>query len=137
MRRILFFKRLKDNVRASMLNLACVFMIALLMGACASSEYNKQTSSHANETGQVSAKGDSENAEINDSQEMECRATRSPGSRVKKKICLPKWQWAAIDEERTRKSKDFVRDVEQDSRRSLDSGVDSAGGQSSGMPRPR
>jgi hypothetical protein len=111
-------------------------MIVLLMGACTSSEYNKQASSNANETTQVSAKGESENAETDDSQKMECRTTKSPGSRLKTKTCLPKWQWAAIDKERKEKSDSFVRDVEQDSRRSLDSGMDQVGGMSTGMGRP-
>lgn len=56
----MFFKRLKENVRTSMFYLACVFMITLLMGGCASSDYKKQTSSNANETSQVSLKGESE-----------------------------------------------------------------------------
>ncbi|MBN1832232.1 MAG: hypothetical protein JW896_08990 [Deltaproteobacteria bacterium] len=136
MRRILFFKRLKESFRADIFNLSCVFLMALFIGACASGEYKKKTSSHADETGQVSAKDESENAETDDSQKIECRTTQSPGSRLKTKTCLPKWQWAAIDEEKKEKSGQFVRDVEQDSRRSLDSGMDSMGGVSSGMPRP-
>ena len=71
MRKILFYKRLNEKVRASVVNLACFFLIALLTGACAS-EYKKQTSFEIppppspgevsvpdpNETGQVSAKGE-------------------------------------------------------------------------------
>ena len=67
----MFFKRLKENGGAIRVNLACVFMIAFLTGACAG-EYKKQTSfeippppspgevsvSHPDETGQVSAKGE-------------------------------------------------------------------------------
>ena len=136
MREILFFKRLKEDFIATMLYLACIFLIALLMGACASSEHAKQTSSQAVETDQVSAKDGSKDAETDDSQKIECRNTRKSGSRLKSKTCLPKWQWALIDEERKEGSDRFVRDVEQDSRRSLDSGMDGMGGQSSGMPRP-
>ena len=119
-----------------MLYLVCVFLIALLTGACASSEHKKQISSNTNETAQVSSIGESENAEDDDGQKMECRTTRTPGSRLKTKTCLPKWQWALIDEERKEKSDRFVRDVGQSSSVNTGSGVDSMGGQSSGMARP-
>ena len=134
MKGIPFFKRLKEDFIATMLCLACVFLIALLMGACASSDYSKQTSTHSDDTAQVSAKGETKDAETDDSQKIECRNTRKSGSRLKSKTCLPKWQWALIDEERKEGSDRFVRDVEQDSRRSIDSGIDRVGGQSTGPP---
>ena len=136
MRGFQIFKRLKDDVRVSTLKLASVLVVFLLMSACASSEHTKQTSSQAVETDQVSAKVESEDAETDDGQKIECRTTRKSGSRLKSKTCLPKWQWAAIDKEKKEGTDQFVRDVGQDSRRSIDSGIDRTGGQSSGMSRP-
>jgi hypothetical protein len=43
MKKVLFYKESRKNLRASVVNLGCVFMIALLTGACAS-EYKKQIS---------------------------------------------------------------------------------------------
>ena len=134
MRKILFFKRLKENVRASSVNLACVFMIALLTGACAS-EYKKQTSSYANETGQVSAKGESENGETNDDQEIECRWKVFTGSLLKRKVCLTKAEWAELDKKNRRKVDDFFDEVSDHSDVDTGSSADAMGGQSSGMPR--
>jgi hypothetical protein len=134
MSKILFFKRLKENVGMSMVNLACVLMIVLLTGACVTGS-NKQTTSHANETGQVSAKDESKNVVTDDSQEIECRRRAVTGSRLKKKICRTKAEWAAIDNKRRKKSDEFLRDMSQESGVNTGEGTDPMGGMSSGMPR--
>ena len=126
MRRVPFFRRLEENARASWVYLACVFIIALLTGACASGD-TKQASfeippppsmaelstSDANETGQASAKGGSENgvteltriptlpitpqepAEVeavnSDDYEEECRTIAVTGSRLKRNNKLSRY----------------------------------------------
>jgi len=114
MRKILFFKRLKENVRAGWVNLACVFMIVLLTGACAGT-YKKQTSSYYD-------------------QEIVCREIRFTGSRMKKKVCAPKADWAARDKKYRKKTEEWLDDVMDVSAIHVPD-MDSSGGQSSGMPR--
>ena len=110
MREILFLKRLKENVRASRVNLACVIMIALLTGACASGD-TKQTSleisphpsfaelsgSDSNETDQVSKEGQPKNAVNSDDYEEECRTIKVTGSRFKRRVCASRAEWADFD----------------------------------------
>jgi hypothetical protein len=169
MREILFLKGLKESVRASRVYLPCVFMIAFLTGACASGD-TKQTSfeippppsiaelstSGANETGQVSAKGESENgvteltriptlpvtpqepAEVegvnSDDYEEECRNIAVTGSRLKRRICASKAEWAAFDRRNRKDTEQLYRDADK-----IDvntgSGTDPFGGQSGGMKR--
>lgn len=122
--RILFFERLKQKVRAGRVNLICVFMIAMLTGGCAS-EYKKETSletpappspsevsvSHANETGQVSEKGESVNGETNDDQEIVCRRIAVIGSRIKRKFCATKEQWAIWSKKTGENAEAYIRDA--------------------------
>lgn len=146
MRKILFFKRIKENAGASRVNLACVFMIVLLMGACAS-EYKKQISfeippapspgevsvTYADETGQVSAKGESVNGETNDDQEIVCRTIKGTGSRIgRKKICATKAEWALWARAQREEADKTIRDIVETSNVNTGSGIDAMGGQSSG-----
>jgi hypothetical protein len=133
MTEILFLKRLKENVRASSVILACVFMIALLTGACAS-EYKKQTLSSANESGQVSAKSESQNGETNDGQELVCRTMTITGSRIKKTYCATKEQWAVMDKKNRKESEEFMDDVNDDAVYTPPE-TGPMGGQASRMPR--
>ena len=121
---ILFFKMLKQKVEASSVILVCFFMIALLTCGCAG-EYKKETAleipkppspaevsaSRANETGQVSEKG-----EIGDDQKIECRRIVPLGSRISKKICGTKEQWAEWDGKTGENAKGFMRDATEASR---------------------
>ncbi len=134
MRKILYFERFKGNVRAGMVNMACVLMIALLTGACAGG-YKKQTSSYSNETGQVSEKGETENGETKDDQKIVCRWIVQTGSRMKKKYCTTQAKWTKYDKEKGKKSAEFIRDVSQDTAVGTGSGTDAMGGQTSGVPR--
>jgi hypothetical protein len=77
--------------------------------------------------------GLSEDGDIGDDVGIECREIVFTGSRFKNEICASKKQWAMHDYINQKGSEDFLRDLMQDSRRSLDP---SGGlGQSSGMPR--
>lgn len=128
--RILFFERLKQEVRPGLVIPVCVFMIAMLTGGCVS-EYKKETSleppvppstgkvslSHANETGQVSEKGESVNGETNDDQEIVCRRIAAVGSRIKTKTCATKEQWAIWNKKTGKNAEGFIRDANNASSR--------------------
>ena len=149
MRRIMFFERLMENMRASVVNLTCIFIIALLTGACASGN-NKQTSfeippppspgevsvSQPDETDQVSAKGEAENSETDDDQKIICRTIKGTGSRIgRKKICATKAEWAAWAREQREKADKTVRDLNEASGVNTDTGPDPRGGRTMGAPR--
>ena len=130
MRNASFLKRLG----ASMANVACVSMIALLLGACAS-ENKQQISPLANETGQGSVKNESGNGETADDQEIVCRMKKTTGTRFTHKVCATKAQWARLEEKNREKTDEFAKEVDTGSRTALPSSSDGMGGQSSGMPR--
>jgi hypothetical protein len=124
--RILFFERLKQRVRASSVNLLCVFVIAILTGGCAS-EYKKVTTpvtpspggvlvSHADETGQAPEKGESVNGETNDDQEIVCRRIAVTGSRIKRKFCATKEQWAFWSKKTGENAERYIRDANEASK---------------------
>ncbi len=127
--RILFFERSKQKVNAGRVNLVCVLMIAMLTGGCAG-EHKKETSletpvpplpseasvSYANETGQVSEKGESVNGEANDDQELVCRRIAVIGSRIKKKFCATKEQWALWNKKTGENAERYIRDANEASR---------------------
>ena len=128
MRMTVFIKRLNENVRAIRAYLACVFVIALLTGACASGDTKQRSleispppspaelsSSDANETGQISAKGESENAVNSDDYEEECRTIKVTGSRFKRRVCAPKAEWAEFDKKHEEESDRYARDADQSS----------------------
>ena len=98
--------------------------------------FTELSASSADETGQVSEEGESENGLTSDDYELECRTRTVTGSRFKRKICAPKAEWAEFDRRNEGKSDRFVRDVGQSSGVNTGSGTDSMGGMSSGMPRP-
>lgn len=93
------------------------------------------TPGYANETGQVSTKGESENGKTNDDQKIECRWKAFTGSLLKRKVCLTKAEWAELDKKNRRKVDDFFDEVSDHSGVDTGSGTDAMGGQSSGMPR--
>jgi hypothetical protein len=105
-----FLERLEENVRAISANLACVLMIALLTGACATGDTRQASpeispppsvaevsSSDANEAGQVSAEGEPKRTVNSDDYEEECRTIKVTGSRFKKRVCASKAEWADFD----------------------------------------
>jgi len=134
MSKIFIFKRLKENVRVSMINLACFFMIALLTGACAG-EHKKQTSPYVVALDQIRAKGESENGVTNDDKEKICRTIVYTGSRLKHKLCATKEEWAKIDNKNRNKADEFEREVSKDDGVNIGSVEDAMGGKSGGMPR--
>lgn len=129
----LFFKSLRKNVRTSRVTIACVFMIVLLVGACAGGN-TKQTLSQANETRQVSAKTGSENGETSGDQEIICRHKKYTGSRFRHKVCATKAQWARLDRKDAADTEEIIDGLNRNS--GLNTGSsDSMGGASSGAPR--
>lgn len=134
MRNNFLYKGLMKNVKASRVNIACIFMIALLTGACAS-EYKQQASSYSNETGQVSVKGESENGEANDDQEIVCRTIVRTGSRFKEKICATKAEWAVYDKKNNGNTDVLTNDLNRGTRVNTGPSIDPMGGQSTGIPR--
>ena len=112
-----------------MVNLGCIFITALLTCGCAG-EYKKETSleiptppslseitaSRTNETDQVSEKGESVNGETNDDQEIVCRKIVTLGSRIPRKICGTKEQWAVWSNRTGENAKGFMRDATEASR---------------------
>lgn len=119
-----------------MVDLACVFMIVLLIGACASGN-KMQTASYENKTAQVSAEVESENAVANDDQEVVCRYITYTGSKMKKKFCATKAEWARITKTDRKNAESYVRKSEQHDMISAPSEIstDPMGGQSMGVPR--
>jgi len=137
---ISFLERLEENVRAIRANLACVLMIALLTGACATGDTRQASpevpsspsiaevsSSDANETGQVSAEAGLGNAVNSDDYEEECRTIKVTGSRFKKRVCASKAEWADFDKKNEKESGRYVRDAGQSSDMNLGSGHDAMG----------
>lgn len=132
---ILFFKKLMENVGASRVTIAAVFMIVLLMGACAGGN-KKPTLSQANETGQVSAKAEPGNGETSGDQEIVCRYRKFTGSRFKHKVCNTKAQWARLDNKNAEKTDSFLDEIDKTSRTAILPESDGmGGGGASGMPR--
>ena len=123
--------------KISIVSLACVFMIALLMGACASG--NKiQTAPNEDKTAQIaSAKVESENGEANDDNEVVCRYVTNTGSKMKKKFCATKAEWARINNTDRKNAESYVRKSEQHDMIYIPSETttDSMGGQTMGVPR--
>jgi hypothetical protein len=133
MEKILFIKGLKQNVREGTVNLACVFMILLLTCACAGVD-KKQASPRATTIDKVLTKGESENGEINDDQEIVCRDVVYTGSRLKRRVCATKAEWDVIDGKNRKIADDFDREVKRNDGVNTGSSGDSMGGQSGGMP---
>ena len=135
MRKLLFFRGIKKNPRVSLQIIACIFMIALLMSACAN-ENKAEMSPLANEEAQLSLEGDIENVEATGNQELICRTTRITGSRFAHKVCATKAQWAKLERKNEIKTDEFQREIKKQTE-TLDTGpkTDSAGGQTTGPPR--
>jgi len=112
MKKIIFFNRLKENVRGSMASLAYVFMIALLTCACASTD-KKQTSPYAIALDQILTEGESENSETNDDQEIVCRTREITGSRFKEKVCATKAEWAELDKKNRAEADYLDREIDR------------------------
>ena len=140
MRKVLIFKKLKENVRSGIVTLACVFMIILLTGACAGTS-KMQIASNVNATDQVTdqapVKGVSEKSEISDDQTIVCRRKAPTGSRLKKKICKTKAQWAREAGAGNKNAGDLQKDVDQNLSRNTGAGADVMGGSFPGASVPR
>jgi hypothetical protein len=148
MRKAVLFRRSEFDIGGISLYLACVFMVALLAGACAGGEtkqaslrvppppsFSELSASSANETDQASAEGEPENGLDSDDYTEECRYIKLTGSRFKRKICAPIAEWAEYDRKMERETDRFARDVSQSSGVNTDSSNDSMGGQTTGVPR--
>ena len=109
------FKGLKENYKKCITHLICFIIMALLTCACASG-YKNQSSSIANNSGQESVQGKSKNGESNDGQEIECRRKATVGSRIKKKICGTKEQWAEWDKKTGENAEGYFHDANNASR---------------------
>ena len=115
MKKISVFKGLKENYKKCITHLICFIIIALLTCACASG-YKNQSSSIANKSGQESVQGKSKNGDTNDDQEIVCRSKATAGSRIPKKICATKEQWAEWDKKKEENAQGFIRDANEASR---------------------
>ncbi len=105
MTKTLFLKRLKEKFRKGIISLACIFLIALLTGACAGK--NKM---------QASAQDKSKTSEIIGDQTIECRKRAPTGSRLKRKICKTKAQWAREDHSKQQTAEQLQKDSERNRR---------------------
>jgi hypothetical protein len=114
MKKILIFKELKDNCKY-VTPLIYFIMIVFLTCACAGG-YKNQSSSIANKSGQESIQGKSKNGETNDDQKIECRNEVRAGSRIPKRICGTKEQWAEWDKKKGENAKGYIRDANEASR---------------------
>ena len=115
MKKISVFKGLKENYKKCITLLICFIMIALLTSACASG-YKNQSSSVADNSVQKSLQDKSKNGESNDDQKIECRRKATVGSRIKKKICGTKEQWAEWDKKIGENAEGYIRDANDASR---------------------
>ncbi len=109
MKKILIFKELKENCRFVTF-LICFIMIAFLTCACGGG-YKNQSSSIANKSGQESVQAKSENDKTGDDQEIECRKEKRAGSRIPKRICGTKEQWAEWDKKKRENAQGYLRDA--------------------------
>jgi hypothetical protein len=95
----------------------------------------KQASPHAIKVDNILTKGESENGETNDDQEIVCRDVVYTGSRLKRRVCSTKAGWAEIDKKNRKTADDFDREAKRDDGVNTGTSGDAMGGQSGGMPR--
>ncbi|MBN1834085.1 MAG: hypothetical protein JW896_18455 [Deltaproteobacteria bacterium] len=74
--------------------------------------FGKEIASSPNETGQVSAKGESEYSMTSDDYTLECRTRSFTGTRLKQRICAPVAEWAAFDRKNRGKTEQLYRDLD-------------------------
>lgn len=118
------FRKVKEHTEfRGIISPAGVLIIVFLTGACAGT--NKM---------QASEKGKSELSEITGDQTIECRRRAPTGSRLKKKICKTKAQWAREDHVKQKTAERLQRDADR-SLSNATSNTDSMGGMSAGVPR--
>jgi hypothetical protein len=126
---ILFFERLKRKVRTSTIYLFCIFMMAMFTGGCASQQkkettlkipappaFSELSASHAKETGQALEKSESEKNKTNDDQKIICRRMPITGSRITKKLCATKEEWALWDKNNQQNAEGYIRDANEAAR---------------------
>ncbi len=136
MREHSLFQRLLNNAKAGMVATACVFLIALLLGACAGGN-NKQMSPMANadEMNQASGTAEADDGLTAEEKEIVCRMKATTGTRFKRRICATKAQWARLEEKNQAKTDEFNREVRKGEGADALGGSDAMGGQSMGAPR--
>jgi hypothetical protein len=145
MKKILFCKRLQENVNAGMIILACVIMIAFLISACAGSK-KMQSSASMDETVKASAESgdnikmasaedESGKSEISDDQTIECRKIEFTGSRFKKKVCKTKAQWAWESGVSNKNAEDLQKNTDRSFSKNVPVANDSGGFPGAGVPR--
>ena len=105
MKKRIFFRKRKEDIKIGMENLACIFIVALLTGACAGS--NRM---------QASVHDKSKPSEIIGDQTIECRRRAPTGSRLKRKICKTKAQWAREDDIKQQTAEKLQKDSEKNQR---------------------
>ena len=119
-------KKLRGYIKMSWLSLACIFMIVILTGACATST-KKQAMSKTNITGQKTADSEVQYSNLTGDNEIECRMRIATGSIFRKKVCLTKAAWAIVDEKNRKRTDRFHRDVNsKESVNNLPTGSDAA-----------
>ena len=125
MRMRINLKKLRGNIKMSRLSMACIFMIIMLTGACATG--TKQTMSKTNITGQKTADSEVQYSNLTGDNEIECRMRIATGSIFRKKVCLTKAAWAIVDEKNRKRTDRFHRDVNsKESVNNLPTGSDAA-----------
>ena len=112
MKFFLFFRKLRENARAVTVNLACVFLIILITGACAGTK-KMQTTSGVNETLLASAEKGSKINAISDDQKMVCRHMKFTGSIFKKKVCKTQAQWDWENENKHEHAEKLQKDADE------------------------
>lgn len=127
MEKLLFFKKLKGNVRASMISLACLLMIVLLTGACAG-EYKEPYANML--TIRLVDKGKS-NKPVSDKgklnkpkskvikMKIKCINVERTGTHIKSLLCGTKKQWAKEHQ----KAEDLVNKILYQNSLDLSNGV--------------
>ena len=109
-------KKLRGYIKMSWLSLACIFMIVILTGACATGT-KKQAMSKTNITGQKTADSEVQYSNLTGDNEIECRMRIATGSIFRKKVCLTKAAWAVVDEKNRKRMDRYERDVQSMSSR--------------------
>ena len=136
MREHSLFQRLLNNVQAGIVTVACVFLIALLVSACASGN-KKQIAPLASADGinQASETGEADTGMTADDKEIVCRMKATTGTRFKRRICATKAQWAKLEEKNQQDTDEFRREAGKKDGLNTGMETDAMGGQSIGVPR--
>ena len=132
MRKVLFWD-LSEDFWGRMISLTSIFMIVLLMGACAGKK-EMLASSNLDEAVQASTKSETAGSEISDDQTIVCRRIAPTGSRLKRKVCKTKALWALESGSGNKAAGDLQQEIDRNYSKTAPS-TDAMGGMSAGVPR--